>query len=114
MICVGSSLIARMMRENVVITPRRRTRPDVGTAIPVRFRVGKIAAEKSMVQRSAEIARRKEVDTVQIGNIHTTTIGRHCVVAELVDIQHKHKNIHAVSVLKESNTFAPVGERKIV
>ena len=114
MVRVGRSLVARVMRENVVITTRRRARPDVCAAIPVRFRIGKIAVEKRMVQGGAEIAGRKEVDAVQVGDVHAATIGRRCVIAEFVHIQHEQQDVHAVAVLEERDALAPVGERELV
>ena len=114
MVRVGRSLIAGVMRENVVITARRRACPDVCAAIPVRFRIGQIAVEKRMVQGSAEIAGREEVDAVQIGNVHAATIGRDGVLVEFVDIQHEQQNVHAVAVLEERDAFAPVGQRELV
>ena len=111
---IGSALVARVVRENVIITTERRTSPYVCAGISVLLGVGEIGIENTVVDRSTEIARSEEMNAVEIGNVHTATVGGSDLVSKLVHVKHEEENIYAIPMLEEGNTLAAIGDGQLV
>ena len=111
---VGGTLIARVVRKNVVVTTERRAGPDMGTGVPVLFGVGEVGVEDAMVDRGTEIARSEEVNAVEVGDVHTATVGGGDFVSKLMHIQHKEENVHAIPMLEEGDALTSVGDGQLV
>lgn len=82
--------------EDVVIALTRWAGPDVGLGVPKLLDILQVANQNLMVHRCSQLSRTEEVNTVQVGDVHSPA----------AEVQSVTKTLMAFTIANSITTFA--------
>ena len=94
-----------MAVEDIFVSGRRRATPNVGRVKTSLLDEPEVFRDHRLKDRRSKHTRFEVLDRVQVGNVDSAAIRCWAVVAVLIDIHGKQKDVNAIDALKQPNTF---------